>query len=428
MRFYFTSHPVHVGRHVAGVLRGPESEIGVLVVTVALVVFGRHRHRGYSSSRTWYNRLPTTALSLRSALVVVVLVLVVLVVVVECLTLRLAVTSSWLFVHCRVNLRLYVFSRSRLCRFCRVLRVSVRACPLNFSLFLYCPIFVLFYFSLPLSFSFSLSLSISLPFSRGFSPHGGWSFLSLYSSFFSLSLFLFPPNTTLATLLFTCTKRTRSLSPSLSFSFSLSHTHSCRAAFSRYSYSGTRYDANTVCNKSDDARYPDAGKCPEAAYTTVANYNGATLTCPLRRRLASSVAVTSARKASQARHFNSASSAAATRTTRQGCRSDSPSTNSAYHLGQVVHTRLPFSPFEKRAHSTCTTAPRSDTITPRVPRFSLALYLPPFGLAGERMRRKPARRLATKLPIAGGQKSYDGKSRGTSATTVSRLSADAVDD
>lgn len=40
-----TSHPVHVGRHVAGVLlSGPESEIGVLVVTVALVVFGRHRH------------------------------------------------------------------------------------------------------------------------------------------------------------------------------------------------------------------------------------------------------------------------------------------------------------------------------------------------------------------------------------------------
>lgn len=45
MRLYFTSHPVHVGRHVVGVLRGPDSEIGVLVVTVALVVFGRHRHQ-----------------------------------------------------------------------------------------------------------------------------------------------------------------------------------------------------------------------------------------------------------------------------------------------------------------------------------------------------------------------------------------------
>lgn len=40
----FTSHPVHVGRHVAGVLRGREAEIGVLVVSVALVAFGRHRH------------------------------------------------------------------------------------------------------------------------------------------------------------------------------------------------------------------------------------------------------------------------------------------------------------------------------------------------------------------------------------------------
>lgn len=47
MRLYFTSHPVHVGRHIAGVLRGPESEIGVLVVTVALVVFGRHRHQDF---------------------------------------------------------------------------------------------------------------------------------------------------------------------------------------------------------------------------------------------------------------------------------------------------------------------------------------------------------------------------------------------
>lgn len=47
---YFTSHPVHIGRHVAGVLCGPESEIGVLVVTVVLVVFGRHRHEGFSSS------------------------------------------------------------------------------------------------------------------------------------------------------------------------------------------------------------------------------------------------------------------------------------------------------------------------------------------------------------------------------------------
>jgi len=47
MRLYFTSHPVHVGRHVVGVLRGPESEIGVLVVTVALVVFGRHRHQDF---------------------------------------------------------------------------------------------------------------------------------------------------------------------------------------------------------------------------------------------------------------------------------------------------------------------------------------------------------------------------------------------
>lgn len=44
---YFTSHPVHVGRHVVGVLRGPESEIGVLVVIVALVVFGRHRHQDF---------------------------------------------------------------------------------------------------------------------------------------------------------------------------------------------------------------------------------------------------------------------------------------------------------------------------------------------------------------------------------------------
>lgn len=63
MRFYFTSHSVHVGRHVAGVLCGPESEIGVLVVTVDLVVFCRHRHRDYSSSETLNNRLPTTALS-----------------------------------------------------------------------------------------------------------------------------------------------------------------------------------------------------------------------------------------------------------------------------------------------------------------------------------------------------------------------------
>jgi len=47
MRLYFTSHPVHVGRHVVGVLRGPESEICVLVVTVALVVFGRHRHQDF---------------------------------------------------------------------------------------------------------------------------------------------------------------------------------------------------------------------------------------------------------------------------------------------------------------------------------------------------------------------------------------------
>jgi len=47
MRLYFTSHPVHVGRHVVGVLRGPESEIGVLVVTVTLVVFGRHRHQDF---------------------------------------------------------------------------------------------------------------------------------------------------------------------------------------------------------------------------------------------------------------------------------------------------------------------------------------------------------------------------------------------
>lgn len=46
-RLYFTSHSVHVGRHVVGVLRGPESEIGVLVVTVALVVFGRHRHQDF---------------------------------------------------------------------------------------------------------------------------------------------------------------------------------------------------------------------------------------------------------------------------------------------------------------------------------------------------------------------------------------------
>jgi hypothetical protein len=44
IQFYFTSYSIHVGRHVVGVLRGPESEIGVLVVTVALVVFGRHRH------------------------------------------------------------------------------------------------------------------------------------------------------------------------------------------------------------------------------------------------------------------------------------------------------------------------------------------------------------------------------------------------
>lgn len=44
---YFTSHRVHVGRHVVGVLRGAESEIGVLVVAVALVVFGRHRHQDY---------------------------------------------------------------------------------------------------------------------------------------------------------------------------------------------------------------------------------------------------------------------------------------------------------------------------------------------------------------------------------------------
>ena len=47
MRLYFTSHPVHVGRHVVGVLRGPASEICVLVVTVALVVFGRHRHQDF---------------------------------------------------------------------------------------------------------------------------------------------------------------------------------------------------------------------------------------------------------------------------------------------------------------------------------------------------------------------------------------------
>lgn len=58
-RCYFTSHPVHVGRHVAGVLCGPESEISVLVVTVALVVLGRHRHEGFSSSR-YVNRTAGT--------------------------------------------------------------------------------------------------------------------------------------------------------------------------------------------------------------------------------------------------------------------------------------------------------------------------------------------------------------------------------
>lgn len=72
MRFYFTSHSVHVGRHVAGVLCGPESEIGVLVVTVDLVVFCRHRHRDYSSSETLNNRLPTTALSRSDPQLVVV--------------------------------------------------------------------------------------------------------------------------------------------------------------------------------------------------------------------------------------------------------------------------------------------------------------------------------------------------------------------
>lgn len=224
------------------------------------------------------------------------------------------------------QLRPCVFSQSWLCRFCRVLRASVRVCPLNFSLFLYCPIFVLLYLSLPLSFSFSLPLPISLPFSRGFSPR--WLIVFLFLSHSQ-------PSTTNLHCYYLRAKGARS------FSFSRP------SAFSHYSHSGARCDESAVCSTSG---HPNAGKCPEAARTTVANNNGATLTCPSRRRLASSVAVTSARKANQARHFNSASSAAATRTTRQGCRSDSPSTNSAYHFGQVVHS-LTFFPPSGNAHT-----------------------------------------------------------------------------
>lgn len=65
---YFTSHPVHVGRHVAGVLCGPESEISVLVVTVVLVVFGRHRHEGFSSSNYANVLADTSHLSTESTL------------------------------------------------------------------------------------------------------------------------------------------------------------------------------------------------------------------------------------------------------------------------------------------------------------------------------------------------------------------------